>query len=327
MKMNVSSIRRHMLATAAMLMTGSVSIAVAETATSPITLVVPATPGGSNDIVARILAPLLNAELDRPIVVDNRAGAGGNLGAAMVARSEPESGQYLLTAASVVTINPGLFKNPGFDILRDFVAIGGVATVPHVLLVNKNLPVSTVPELLALLRSEPGKYFFGSAGNGSYSHVLMEFMKRAEKVDVAHVPFKGVAPAMTELMAGRIQMLISTLPSAMPYMGSNDVKAIAVLSQERSEFVPNLPTAQETVPGMVGDLWIAMYAPRKTPAADVARMKSALHKAKSSADLKEKFRKLGAVTFDLSADALQRQTATDLSKWSALIRSSGIQVD
>lgn len=292
-----------------------------------VTLVVPAAPGGANDIVARVLEPLLRGELGSPVVVENRGGGGGNVGAAHVARAEAGSNLWLLTSASIVTMNPGLFAHPGFDTLRDFVPVAGIASVPHVLLVHKDFAPSTLPELLAVLRKEPGTYFFGSAGNGTYSHILMEFLKRAEKVDVSHVPFRGVAPAMTELMAGRIQMLISTLPSAMSYLNSRDVKALAVFSEQRSEFLPGLPLARDTVPGLVGDLWIALYAPRNMPPQEVQRMRQAVVQAQASPGLREKFRTMGASVHAPTAQELRQQTAADLTRWSQLIKQAGIQVD
>jgi tripartite-type tricarboxylate transporter receptor subunit TctC len=300
----------------------------ARAGTTPlVTLVVPAAPGGSNDIVARVLEPQLRGELAGPVVVENRGGGGGNVGAAHVARAEAGSNVWLLTSASIITMNPSLFKNPGFDTLRDFAPVSGIATVPHVLLVHKDFAPSTLAELLTALREAPGKYFFGSAGNGTYSHILMEFLKRAEKVDASHVPFRGVAPAMTELMAGRIQMLVSTLPSAMPYLNRRDVKALALFSEQRSEFLPELPTARETVPGLVGDLWIALYAPAGTPARDIERMRQAVEKAKASSGLREKFRKMGASIYAPTVEELRQQTSADLSRWSQLIKQAGIQID
>lgn len=292
-----------------------------------VTLVVPAAPGGSNDIVARVMEPLLRGELNRPVVVENRGGGGGNVGAAYVARAESGSNIWLLTSASIITMNPGLFANPGFDTLRDFVPVAGIASVPHVLLVNKDFAPSTLPELLAALRRAPGKYFFGSAGNGTYSHILMEFLKRAEKVDVSHVPFRGVAPAMTELMAGRIQMLISTLPSAMPYLNNRDVKALAIFSEQRSEFLPELPLAHDTVPGLVGDLWIALYAPKSASPQEVERMRQAVDKAQATPELREKFRKMGANVYAPTTQELRQQTSADLTRWGQLIRQTGIRVD
>lgn len=314
-------------ATAAALATALIAAPAHAGTTQLVTLVVPAAPGGSNDILARVMEPLLRGELDRPVVVENRGGGGGNVGAAYVARAEAGSNIWLLTSASIITMNPGLFAKPGFDTLRDFVPVAGIASVPHVLLVNKDFAPSNLPELLAALRKEPDTHFFGSAGNGTYSHILMEFLKRAENVDVSHVPFRGVAPAMTELMAGRIQMLISTLPSAMPYLQSRDVKALAVFSEQRSEFLPELPLARDTVPGLVGDLWIALYAPKTTAAQDVERMRQAVEKAQASAELREKFRKMGASIYAPTAGDLSQQTSADLKRWSQLIQQAGIQVD
>lgn len=322
----LSTLLRRWLASAAT----ATALAVASAHAAPpslVTLVVPAAPGGANDIVARVMEPLLRGELGSPVVVENRGGGGGNVGAAHVARAEAGSNLWLLTSASIITMNPGLFAHPGFDTLRDFVPVAGIASVPHVLLVNKDFAPSTLPELLAALRKAPGNYFFGSAGNGTYSHILMECLKRAEKVDASHVPFRGVAPAMTELMAGRIQMLISTLPSAMPYLNSRDVKALAVFSEQRSEFLPDLPTARETVAGLVGDLWIALYAPRTTPPQDVERMRQAVDRVQASPALNQKFRTMGAVIYAPTAQALRQQTSADLTRWSRLIKQTGIQMD
>lgn len=293
----------------------------------PITLSVPSAPGGSNDIVARLVAPLLSGELGQPVVVENRAGAGGNLGASYAARVAANSNVWLLTTSSIMTINPALYRNPGFDTARDFLPVSGLATVPHVLLLHKDFAPSTLSELVSTLRKAPGQYFFGSPGNGTYAHVLMELLKRTEGVDASHVPFKGVAPAMTELMAGRIQMLISTLPSALPYIQSGDVKAVAVFSDQRSELLPSLPTAQETIPGLVGDLWIALYAPRTTTAAEVDRMRRAVSATLAKPVLQQQFQKAGATTLDLNPEKLGQLTAADLNRWIKVIRESRIQVD
>lgn len=302
-------------------------LAAAATDARPVTLSVPSAPGGSNDIVARLVAPLLAGELGQPVVVENRAGAGGNLGASYAARVAVHSNVWLLTTSSIMTINPALYRNPGFDTARDFLPVSGLATVPHVLLLHKDFAPSTLAGLVAALRKEPGKYFFGSPGNGTYAHVLMELLKRTESVDASHVPFKGVAPAMTELMAGRIQMLISTLPSALPYIQSGDVKAVAVFSDQRSELLPTLPTAQETIPGLVGDLWIALYAPRTTTAAEVARMRKAVSATLAKPALKEQFQKAGATTLDLDPEKLGQLTSADLNRWIKVIRESKIEVD
>lgn len=301
--------------------------AAAATDAGPVTLSVPSAPGGSNDIVARLVAPLLANELGQPVVVENRAGAGGNLGASYAARIGAHSKLWLLSTSSIMTINPALYRNPGFDPVRDFLPVSGLATVPHVLLLHKDFPPSTLPELVAALHKAPGQYFFGSPGNGTYAHVLMELLKRTERVDASHVPFKGVAPAMTELMAGRIQMLIGTLPSALPYIQNGDVKAVAVFSDQRSELLPALPTAQESIPGLVGDLWIALYAPRAATGAEVDRMRRAVSVTLAKPVLRQQLQKAGATTLDLDPEQLGRLTATDLDRWHQVIRESRIQVD
>lgn len=294
---------------------------------NPIMFVVPQNPGGSNDIFARALAPHVAKELGQSVVVDNKTGAGGNIGTSQVARAINDGSTWLVTAGSVLTMNPWLFKNVGFDAMRDFEPTSGIVKVPHVLLVNKALPVGNVKELVELLKKEPDKYFFGTAGNGTYSHLLIELLKKSAKVNITHVPFKGVSPALTELMAGRIQVLISTVPAALPYIQNGDVKAIAVMSDERSELLPDLPLAKDTVPGLVGDLWIGIYAPKGTSAAQVNRMHNAVAAALATSALLETFRKQGATALNLTPVQLKALTKQDSEVWSKLIEQNNIRME
>lgn len=293
----------------------------------PLTFVVPQTPGGSNDIVARTLATHLTRFLNRPIAVDNRPGAGGNIGTASVARSSADGSVWLVTAGSAHAINPSLYRAPGFDPIRDFEPVSGIATVPHLLLVGPGVPANSLAELLTLARREPAKYFYGSAGNGTFSHLLMELMKRSVGVEITHIPFKGVAPALTELLGGRIHVLISTLPAAMPYLKNGKAKAIAIASAARSKVVPDVAPAPDTVPEMIGELWLAVYAPRGTPEGAIAKMREAIAKTLATPEMVEFLHAQGAEVLSLPPKALAALTERDLQTWARVIKGAGIAVD
>ena len=293
-----------------------------------ITLVVPQAAGGSNDVFGRAVAVRLAKFIEASVVVENRPGAGGNVGSAYVAKSAPRDGSvWLVTVGSAQTINPVLYSKPGFDPIADFEPVAGIATVPHVLLVNNALPVNSLADLLALARKEPGKYSYGSSGNGTFSHLLMELMKRSQKVQLVHVPYKGVAPALTDLIGGQLHYLISTIPAAMPYIKSGHVKAVAVMSLARSPALPNVPLANDTVPGMVGELWIAMYAPKGTPGESVNQMRNAVGKVLALAEMEDFVLAQGATVLKLGPSELLALTKADLERWAPVVRESGMSID
>lgn len=294
---------------------------------APITFVVPSNPGGSNDLTARAIAPHISREINQPVIIDNKVGAGGNIGALHVARAAGDRGIWLLTSGSILTMNPALIKNPGFDPSSDLESVSGIAKVAHVMLVNKDQPLKDLKDLIDAARKQPGKYFFGSAGNGSYSHLLMEKLKQDARIDMAHVPFKGVAPALTELMAGRLQVLISTVPAALPYVRNGDVRAIAILSDERNAVLPEVPLAKDTQPGLVGDLWIGLFAPKGTPAAQIEQMRAAVEKSLAEPALVDSFAKMGAATFNLNPQELDRLNREEIKTWARLIKESGVGID
>lgn len=328
--MKSTSIHRCLLALAAGLLTlASASAAWAQDPipSKPLTFVVPQAAGGSNDVLARVLATHVARILDRSIIVDNRPGAGGNIGTASTAKSTKDGSVWLVTVGSAQAINPSLYRAPGFDPIRDFEPVSGVAVVPHLLLVGSDFPANSLSELLALAKREPGKYFYGSAGNGTFSHLLMELMKRSEGVAITHVPFKGVAPAMTELLGGRIQILISTLPAAISYVKSGKVKALAIMSAARSKTVPDVAPAPDTVPGLIGELWIAVYAPKGTAKEAIARMREAISKALVTPEMTEFLRAQGAEALSLSPQELAALTEKDLRTWAKVIKDAGITVD
>lgn len=293
-----------------------------------LTLVVPQAAGGSNDVFARALGARLPKVIDSAVVVENRQGAGGNIGSAWVAKSAPKDGSvWLVTVNSTQTVNPVLYSKPGFDPIADFEPVSGIAVVPHVLLANNNVPANSMAELLALARKEPGKYSFGTAGNGTFSHLLMEYMKHSQKVQLTHVPYKGVAPALTDLIGGQISYVISTLPAALPFIRSGQVKPIAVLSLARSSVLPNVPLANDTVPGMVGELWVAVYAPKGTPREAVNQMRDAIAKVQAMPDMETFVAAQGATPMKVGPAELLVLTRSESEKWGPIVRESGMKVD
>lgn len=293
-----------------------------------ITFVVPQTPGGSNDAMARAVAARLPLLLGSSVVVDNKPGAGGNIGSAWVARQAPKDGStWLVTVNSTQCINPTLYRNTGFDPIRDFEPVSGIAVVQHVVLTTPGLPVSSLAELAALAKREPGKYNFASAGNGSFSHLLMEVFKKQQGVNITHVPYKGVSPALTDLIAGNVHVLVSTIPACLQFIKTDQVKALAVPSQHRAAELPNVPLAKDTVPGMSGDLWVALYAPKGVAQEQIEQMRAAVAEVIAMPELTSFFNVQGAAAFKVGPSELLEMTKQEIEKWGPVVRSAGMQID
>ena len=293
-----------------------------------ITFVVPQAPGGSNDAMARAVAARLPQLLGSSVVVDNKPGAGGNVGSAWVARSAPKDGStWMVTVNSAQTINPALYRNTGFDPINDFEPVSGIAVVQHVVLATPGLPVNNLAELTALAKREPGKYSFGSAGNGSFAHLLMEVFKKQQGVEMTHVPYKGVAPALTDLVAGNVHVLVSTIPACLQFVKGGQVKALAVPSQQRSPALPNVPLAKDTVPGMSGDLWVAVYAPKGVAREQIDQMRGAVAEVIAMPEVTTFFNAQGASALKAGPSELLAMTKEELDKWGPIVRGAGMRVD
>lgn len=245
----------------------------------PIKLVVPFAPGGSVDIVARILSQRLSEDLGQSVVVDNRAGAGGNIGFEAVAKAKPD-GYTLGMASSTLAVNVSLYRSIGYDPLKDFAPISLVAMQPNVLMVNPSLPVKSVTELIAYAKANPGKLNFGSSGIGASQHLAAELFKSRTGIEMIHVPYKGGGPAMADLVAGRIQLMFETIPNSLPYIQSGQLRALAVTVEERSGQLPDVPTVAEAgLAGFVSRGWLGVMAPAGTPQSIVDKVNAAVHKA------------------------------------------------
>lgn len=289
----------------------------------PITLVVPFAPGGTTDIIARAVAQKLAESLHQTMVIDNRPGAGGTLGAANVAKSAPD-GYTLFMATVAHTMAPGLYKSLPYDFTRDLDPIGMVALTPNVLLVNPSLPVNTVPELVKYLKEHPGTVNYGSAGNGSTEHLSGELFRSMTGTKISHIPYKGGAPMMTDLIAGQIQMAIETSPSANPHVKSGKVKALAVTTKQRSSAYPDVPTLDEAgVKGFDVTTWYALMAPHGTPAAVQSRVAAELAQVLKQPDILKRFEEQGVTAGAMTTSQLATFIRTETTKWGKVAKESG----
>ena len=261
----------------------------------PVHLVVPYAPGGPVDLSARLLAPKLQQGLGQPVVVENRAGAGGNIGAEFVAKSAPDGHTLVMGAIATHAINPALYPNFPYDPVRDFRHVALIVQVPNVLVVNNDLPVKSVQDLVALAKASPGKLDFASGSTGSTGHLAGELFKQLTGTYMVHIPYKGSAPATADLFAGRVHLMFDNLASALPNIRAGKVRALAVTTAKRSSFVPELPSLDETgLKGFDMTTWWGVMAPAKTPQPVVERLAAEVANAIASADVAERLRAMGS---------------------------------
>jgi tripartite-type tricarboxylate transporter receptor subunit TctC len=314
----------HAVATLAVFCTAMPMVATAQDYPSrPITLIVPFAAGGTTDIVARAVGQKLSEALKQPVLVDNRPGAGGTVGAATAAKAAPD-GYTLFMATVAHTMAPGLYKSLPYNFMTDLDPIGLVASTPNVLIVNPSIPVQSVAELIAYIKANPGKVNYGSAGIGSTEHLSGEMFRSMTGTRLTHIPYKGGAPMMTDLMAGQIQMAIETSPSAEPQIRAGKVKALAVTTPTRSAAYPTVPTLDEAgVKGFDVTTWYALMAPHGTPQAIVKRMNSELGRALRQPDIVARFAEQGVSAGNMSPEQLAGFIRTETSKWSRVAKESG----
>ncbi len=291
-------------------------------------IVVPFPPGGTVDVTARMLAAKLTEQLPQQVIVENRSGAGGNLGSDSVAKAAPDGYTLLHTAPGPLVVNQKLYSNLPYNPETDFAPIGLFAVTPVVLMVNPNLPIKTVPELIAYAKANPGKVSFGSAGVGSIPHLAGELFKSMANVDIVHVPYKGTAPAMNDLIGGHIQMFFDLLPSSLPQIKSGRVRGIANAGLKRPESLPDLPTVSEQgLKGYDAASWVAVVAPAKTPAPVLAKLRSEFGKALASPDIVKRLSDLGSVAGTADEAELKRFLKTEADKWAEVVRVSGAKAN
>jgi tripartite-type tricarboxylate transporter receptor subunit TctC len=294
----------------------------------PVKIVVPFPAGGSNDIVARVLAQKLTERNGQSFYVENRGGAGGNIGAEAVASSEPDGYTLLLTAPPPLTINAALYKDMRYDPSGAFAPVALISSVPIVLAVHPSLGINSVQELIARAKAKPGTIFFGSSGNGSTNHLAGELLKSMTAIDIVHVPYKGAAPAMNDLVAGHIPMMFDNIPAVLPQVRAKTINAIAVAGSRRASALPDVPTVAESgVPGFEASAWFGLVAPAKTPAPILAKLESDVETILKMPDVQKRFDELGAEPGAVSGADFGKFLANETTKWTKIIRESGAKVD
>jgi tripartite-type tricarboxylate transporter receptor subunit TctC len=290
----------------------------------PVRMIIPFPPGGSNDVVGRVIAQHLGDALGKQVVVDNRGGAGGVIGTEAAAHATPD-GYTILVISLAHAVNPWLYKLP-YDPVKAFAPIGVMGKGPNILSVNPNLPVHSVKELIATAKAKPGDLQYASAGVGTFQHLGAELFKLMAGVDILHVPFKGGGPAMTDVMGGHTTVLFSSLVQTTPHIKSGKLRALGVGGTERSKVFPDLPTIAEAgVPGYAAENWWGIVAPTGTPAAVVAKLHQALTEAQDNAEVKKYFDTEGASIVKMSSDEFGKFMVSEMNKWERVVKEAGIK--
>jgi tripartite-type tricarboxylate transporter receptor subunit TctC len=294
----------------------------------PIKVIIPFPPGGPTDVLGRIVAQKLGERLGQNVVIDNKPGASGMIGADMVAKSAPD-GYTLLVNASLHVINPSLYEKPRYDAIADFAPLSNLADVPLVLVVNAKAPVNTVKELIAWIKASKTPINFASSGNATAPHLAGEAFKVAAGIEnMQHVPYKGSSPALTDLLGGQVQLMFDSLPSSQPFIKAGTLKAIAVTTQRRSSALPNVPTiAESALPGFNFSTWYGMWAPASTPPAIVEKLSMEISQITRLPEVRERFLALGAEPVGNTAEEFSTFNKSELAKWARIVRQSGARVD
>ena len=320
--------RRRLLA-AAVLVFGTATLpALAQTGipTGPIKLVVGYAAGGPVDVVARLFAPALAKELGVAVVVDNRAGASGSIGGDAVARALPDGNTLFFAGSPTIAINPNVQRRMTFDPMKDLVPVAPLVSYANVLVVNKASPVRSVSELITYAKATPGRVTYGSAGVGSSNHLSGAMLEKHIGAEMIHVPYKGNAPAMTDLMGGSITMMFDVIANARPYITSDKVRALAVTSRKRNPMLPDVPTMVEAgVTGFDVDGWYALYGPAAMSKANVAAVNAAARKVLANAELRKRLGEMGYDMWDGSSETLATKAGVDRAMWATV--SKGIEVE
>lgn len=293
----------------------------------PVVVVVPQAPGGANDVIARIVTRTLSAQLGRQVVIENRPGAGGNIGTAYVAKAAPDGYTLLFTVSSAHVINPSLYRRTGFDSLRDFAPVGSVATAGYVLVANPSFRPGSVRELVDAARARPDTIMYASAGNGTLNHLIGEMIQRSAGIRLVHVPYKGASAAVADVVGGQVPVSVQSVPSAQSFIRAGKLKVLAVTNEHRLPSMPDVPTVGETLKGFGATPWYGLFAPANTPQAVMVRLQAALGKALESAEVRETLAQQGCEPFPSSPRQFDALIRADLARWSEIVRTAGATVD
>lgn len=295
--------------------------------TKPITVIIPYSVGGTTDIVARLVTTQIGNNLGQALIAENRVGGGGQIGWSAAARSAPD-GYTLLTTEMSFTIAPGLLPKLPFDARKDFSHVITAAAAPHVLVINPGVPAKTVQEFVALAKAKPGSMNYGSGGNGTNTHLGGELFKSAAGVDLLHVPYKGAGQVLTDLMAGQVQALVTSLPTALPHIKSGKLRALVVTSDTRSPLLPDVPSAKEAnLPNFVMDFWVGFAAPAGTSTAIIEKLNHAIATTLTSPEGKRRLAEQGLTPVANTPVQASQLAAAEMQRWAAIIKSAGIKAE
>lgn len=324
----ISSTNRALIASAAIAATFfATASAQSDYPNRPVSVIVPQATGGANDTIARIVAAKLSEVLSQQFVVENRPGAGGNIGTAIAAKAKPDGYTLLLTTNSTQVINPWLYKTTGFDPLKDFTPVGLVASAGYVLVVNSAFPANNVTELIAQAKANPGKINYASAGNGTLNHLIVEMFKQKVGIDMQHVPYKGASAAATDVAGGTVPVSVQSAPSSLSLLASGKIKALAVTNEKRIAALPNTPSISETIPGFGSTPWYGILAPAGTPAAIVDKLNTAIKTALADKAVQDKLIKQGCEAMQNTPQQFATLLKDDLATWEKIVKDSRARVD
>jgi tripartite-type tricarboxylate transporter receptor subunit TctC len=294
----------------------------------PVHLIVAFAPGGATDILARLLANELSKSLGQSFVVENKSGGGGNIGTEAVVRAEPDGYTLHFGAAGNITINPSLFSGMTFDPAVDLAPIAPMASTMNLLVVHPSVKATTVKELIALAKTNPGKMTFASSGNGGTIHLSGELFKMTAGVDILHVPYRGSGPAMIDLVGGRTDMMFDNLPSALPHVQAGKLRALAVTGAQRSSALPNVPTMAEAgLPGYEATTWFGVFAPARTPQPIIDRLNKAINEALQKPAVVEAIGKMGGEPMRMTPAEFKQLIGADTEKWRKVVKTANVKVE
>ena len=293
----------------------------------PVRMIVPFTPAGATDMLARLVGERLGAKLGQSVVIDNRAGAGGNVGAEIAARAAPDGYTLLMGPASIYAISATLYPRLGYDLAKDLTPVSLVANVPHVLLVNNDLPVKSVPELIQFAKKKPGELNIASQGSGTVSHLEAELLKHMAGIEMLHVPYRGSAPAILDLIGGRVHVMFDSIASALPHIRAGKLRAIAVASNTRSSLLPNMPTVAESLPGYSAHSWLGIFVPAGTPQSVVQRLQRDLVAAIDEPRTQARLVEAGFEPKSSNQEDFAKLVRDEMEKWRPVVKMSGATPD
>ena len=293
----------------------------------PIRMILPASPGGPVDVIARTVGAGLAEALGQPIVMDNRAGAGGIIGAEIVARGNPDGYTLMFAHSGPLAIEAALHSKLSYHPLKDFAPVSLVAASPYALIVNPSTPAKSVKELVTLAKSRPGKFHYASGGVGTGIHMAGELFNLAAGLKIVHVPYKGAGPSMAALMGGEVELMFNGVSSALPHVKSGKLRALAISSTQRSSLLPDLPTVAESGLRYETSGWYGLVAPAGTPQPVTARLQASLHKSLNTPEMKERLAVQGIDGIASTPDQLTRHLRDELDKWTAVVKAAGLKVD